>query len=257
MSVNILAVGDICGSVGLDFFSQKLRTVKKQYNIAFTVVNGENASGLGAMPSQIDEMLAAGADVVTLGNHVWSRREICNFLDDSRYILRPANLAPQAPGRGWGIFKSSFGDVCVINLMGRVGMPTESDNPFHEVDKILKQVETKVILVDLHAEMTSEKYAMAFHLDSRVSAVWGTHTHVQTSDSKVFPGKTGYITDLGMTGAINSIIGMDPKEPLEHFLGGPTDRYKPALGPAKLEGAIFEIDETSGECLSVEAIRAV
>ncbi|MCL2248967.1 MAG: YmdB family metallophosphoesterase [Oscillospiraceae bacterium] len=255
MSVNILAVGDICGPVGLEFFSKKLRTIKKHYNIAFTVVNGENASGLGVIPSQIEEMLDAGADVVTLGNHVWSRREICNFLDDSRYTLRPANLAPQAPGRGWGVFDSSFGEVCVINLIGRVGVPMESDNPFHEVDKILKQVEAKIILVDFHAEMTSEKYAMAYHLDGRVSVVWGTHTHVQTSDNRVFAGKTGYITDIGMTGAVNSIIGMEPKEPVEHFLGNPTDRYKPATGPAKLEGAIFEIDDITGECLSVETIR--
>ena len=257
MSINILAIGDICGPVGLEFLSQKLRTVKKHYNAEFAIVNGENASGLGVLPNQVDEMLDAGADVVTLGNHVWSRREICNFLDDNKFILRPANLATQAPGRGWGIFDTSFGEVCVINLIGRAGVPMESDNPFHEVDKILKQVETKVILVDFHAEMTSEKYAMAYHLDGRVSALWGTHTHVQTSDSKVFPKKTGYITDLGMTGATDSIIGMNPKEPLEHFLGSPTDRYKAATGPAKLEGAIFEIDETTGECLSVEAIRVM
>jgi len=255
MSVNILAIGDVSGPVGLEFLTQRLRSIKKHYNISFTVVNGENASGLGLMPNQADEMLSAGADVVTLGNHTWSRREICNYLDDNRYIVRPANLAPQAPGCGWGVFTASFGEICVINLIGRVNMPIESDNPFHEVDKILKNIDAKVIIVDFHAEMTSEKIAMAYHLDGRVSALWGTHTHVQTSDGRVFPKKMGYITDLGMTGAIKSIIGMEVKEPLEHFLGNPTDRYASASGAAKLEGAVFEIDENTGKCLSVEAIR--
>ena len=255
MSINILAIGDISGPAGLNFLSQKLNSIQKHYDIAFTVANGENASGLGLTPNQADEMLNVGVDVITLGNHVWSRREICNYLDDTKNILRPANLAPQSPGRGWGEFESAFGTICVINLIGRVGVPMESDNPFLEVDKILKKTESKIILVDFHAETTSEKLAMAYHLDGKISALWGTHTHVQTSDNRVLPNKTGYITDVGMTGVIESVIGMEITQPIEHFLGNPTDRYKSATGPSKLEAAVFEIEETTGKCLSTEAIR--
>ena len=255
MNVNILAVGDIAGQAGLDVLGEKLRGIKKHYDIAFAVINGENASGLGVTPKQADEILNAGADVITLGNHTWSRLEICKYLDDSRYIIRPANFAPQTPGRGWGVYETAFGDVCVINLIGRVNVPIESENPFLEVDRILKKNEAKVKLVDFHAETTSEKHAMAYHLDGRVSALWGTHTHVQTSDGRVFPGGMGYVTDLGMTGPINSVIGMRPDQPVEHFLGNPTGRYVPADGPARIEAVIFEIDTETGKCLSVEAIR--
>jgi len=255
MNINILAVGDISGQTGLDILTEKLRGIKKHYNIAFTVVNGENASGLGLTPDQADAILNAGADVITLGNHAWNRLDICKYLDDCRHILRPSNFAPQAPGRGWGVFDTSFGEINVINLVGRVDVPCESDNPFLEVDKILKNNETKIVLVDFHAEATSEKYAMAYHLDGRVSALWGTHTHVQTSDGRVFPGGMGYITDIGMTGAINSIIGMKPDQPVQHFLGNPTKRFTPATGPSRIEAAIFEIDAETGKCKSVEAIR--
>ena len=257
MNVNILAVGDICGQAGLDILAEKLSGIKKHYNIAFTVINGENAAGLGVTPKQADAILNAGADAVTLGNHTWTRMEICKYLDDSRYIIRPSNFAPQVPGRGWGIFEASFGDVCVVSLIGRVDVPVESENPFLEANRILKKAETKIILVDFHAEATSEKYAMAYHLDGRVTALWGTHTHVQTSDGRVFPHNMGYITDLGMTGAIESVIGMKPDQPVEHFLGNPTGRYTSADGPARIEGAIFEVESETGKCLSVEALRVM
>jgi metallophosphoesterase (TIGR00282 family) len=143
----------------------------------------------------------------------------------------------------------------VINLVGRVDVPMQSDNPFLEVDRLIKNAETKVILVDFHAEATSEKLAMAYHLDGRVTALWGTHTHVQTSDARVFDKGMGYITDLGMTGAIESVIGMNYEQPIKHFLGYPVERFVPAEGAGKLEGAIFEIDTETGKCLSVEAIR--
>jgi len=257
MSVNILAVGDIAGQAGLDFLAEKLRGVKKWGDIAFTVVNGENAAGLGVGPAQAEAILDAGADVVTLGNHTWGVQKIQRFLDDCKYILRPSNFAPQVPGRGWGVFDTAFGNVCVINLIGGVDMPLPygGDNPFFEVDRILKQVDAKVVLVDFHAEATSEKCAMAYYLDGRASALWGTHTHVQTSDCRVFPGGLGFITDLGMTGACDSIIGMKPEQPISRFLGNPPERFEPAEGPAKLEGAIFEIDADTGKCLSIEAVR--
>jgi len=254
-SVKILAVGDICGPAGLLVLSKKLRAVKNQYDIAFTVVNGENAAGLGLTKNDADEIFDAGADVITLGNHTWSKLEIRKHLDSCRYMLRPANFAPQAPGVGFGVFDASFGKVCVINLIGRVEVNINSENPFLEVDKILKKIEEKVILVDFHASATSEKTAMAYHLDGRVSALWGTHTHVQTSDCRVFERGTGYITDLGMTGPLDSIIGMKPGQPLAQFLGNPPERFIPADGVSRIEGAVFEIDCLSGKCLGVEAVR--
>jgi len=255
MNVNILAVGDVTGQAGMDILSDKLRGIKKWGDISFTVVNGENAAGLGVTPVQAEALLDAGADVVTLGNHTWGSQKIHRFLDDCRYILRPSNFAPQVPGRGWGIFEMDFGSICVINLIGRVDMPYGSENPFFEADAVLNQVETNIVLVDFHAEATSEKHGMAYYLDGRVSALWGTHTHVQTSDARVFRGGMGYITDLGMTGACESIIGMKPEQPISRFLGNPPGRFEPADGPAKIEGAIFEIDADTGKCVGVEAIR--
>lgn len=253
--MNILAIGDVAGEAGVRILSEKLRGVQKYYDAAFTVVNGENAAGLGITKNQAHAILDAGADVITLGNHTWNQREIIPFLDDNWSILRPANYAPQTPGRGWGIFETPFGNICVINLIGRNGMDENNDNPFFEADRILKQVSTSIILVDFHAEMTSEKYAMAYYLDGRVSALWGTHTHVQTSDAHVCSGGTGYITDLGMTGAQESIIGMKPAQPVSRFLGNPPGRFESADGPAKIEGAFFELDADTGKCVSVEAFR--
>ena len=255
MNINILAIGDVAGAAGLDIIVEKLRGVRKFYDIAFTVTNGENAAGLGISKDQARKLLDAGADVITLGNHTWARNDIIPFLDDCPSILRPSNFAPQVPGRGWGVYETPHGDICVINLIGRASINHESENPFIEADRILGQTGAKIILVDFHAEMTSEKHAMAYYLDGRVSAVWGTHTHVQTSDCRVFPGGTGYITDLGMTGPRYSIIGMKPEQPISKFLGNPPGKLETAGGPAKIEGAVFEIDADTGRCVSAEALR--
>ena len=257
MTVNILAVGDVTGQVGMDFLVNKLSGVKKWGDIAFTVANGENAAGLGITASQARAILDAGVDVITLGNHTWGRQEIHHFLNACDSILRPANFAPTTPGRGCGVYDTPFGDVCVINLVGRAMMHDLNENPFFEVDRILKKTETNIILVDFHAEATSEKYAMAHHLDGRVSALWGTHTHVQTSDCRVFPGGMGYITDLGMSGPHDSIIGMKPEQPLARFLGNPPGRFEQATGAGKIEGAIFTIDTDTGKCAGVEALRVM
>lgn len=255
MSVNILAVGDVAGRCGLDMLSRRLRSIIRLENIRFTVVNGENAAGIGITPAQTREILSAGADVITLGNHTWARQDICETLDENRYILRPANFAPQTPGRGSGVFDTSFGGVTVINLIGRCNMDFGPDNPFFEVDRLLKNCETKIVLVDLHAEATSEKLAMGNYLDGRVSALWGTHTHVQTSDACVLKRGTGYITDLGMTGPVNSVIGVKTEISISMFLGNPPRRFEAAEGEAKLECAVFEIDENTGKCLDVKALR--
>jgi metallophosphoesterase (TIGR00282 family) len=258
MIVNILAVGDITGHAGLDFFEKKLRSIKNLYDIDFTVANAENAAGLGITPKQAEMVFDAGADVITLGNHTWERREIAGYLDECPNILRPANFAPQAPGRGFGVFETAFGAVLIVNLIGRIHMHDPSENPFLEADRILSRNDSIVTLVDFHAEATSEKYAMAHYLDGRVSALWGTHTHVQTSDCGVFPGGMGYITDLGMSGPISSVIGMKPDYSISRFLGNPPTRYESAGGQeGKFEGAVFAIDADTGKCESVEALRVM
>mgnify|MGYP000569621037 CR=1 FL=1 len=205
--------------------------------------------------SVMSKKLAAGADVITLGNHTWTRTELRPYLDERSRILRPANFAPQCPGRGIGVFKTAFGDVCVLNLIGRFTLDSNTDNPFVIADGYMEEIKEKIILVDFHAEGTSEKRAMGFMLDGRASAVWGTHTHVQTSDACVLPKGTGYITDLGMTGAVNSVLGIDPEQSIGKFMGDPPRRYESAKGPVKLEGCIFEIDPQNGRCLRAESVR--
>jgi len=255
MLVNILAVGDIVGKPGLEFLKRRLPGIKKMKNISFTVVNGENASGLGITPQQAEDMLSAGADAITLGNHTWNRREIEDYLSECRYILRPLNFAPQAPGEGVCVYETHFGEVCVINLIGRFAIDPASDNPFHAADRALKNCGAKIILVDMHAEATSEKLAMGHYLDGRISALWGTHTHVQTSDAGVLPNGTGYITDLGMTGPVHSILGMRYEEVISGFLGNPRRRYQVAAGECKMECAVFTIDTETGRCDHVEEMR--
>ncbi len=257
MPFNLLAVGDVVGDTGLDCLSRNLREIKRENDISFTVVNGENASMNGITPSQADKIFASGADVITLGNHAHSKNSIFNYLDENKYILRPANYAPQAPGRGWGVYDFRYGDICVINLIGRCDMRFGPDNPFAEIDRILKTVPVKFIFVDFHAEATSEKLAMAHYLDGRVTALWGTHTHVQTSDECVFPKGMGYITDLGMTGAANSVIGVKPDISISSFLGDPPRRYEDAGGEGKLEFAVFTVDEKMGKCLDVRSFRII
>ena len=218
------------------------------------IVNGENASGVGMTPRQGEEILDAGADVITMGNHTFSRREIVDYLDDCPQILRPANLAPQVPGKGWDIFETNAGPVAVIDLIGRCGMDYGPDNPFLLVEKILKKIDTKIILVEIHAEATSEKLAMGYLLDGRVSAVWGTHTHVPTADTMVLPKGTGYVTDLGMTGPKYSVLGIRPELSVSKFRGDLYSRYQCADGPTKLEGVLFTIDSTTGKCRNVERV---
>ena len=254
MELKVLSVGDVVGDPGLDRIHRSLRYLKRKTGADFVIVNGENASGAGITPRQAEEILDAGADVITLGNHTFGRREIAPYLDDCSQILRPANYAPQAPGRGWGIFDSCCGPVAVIDLIGRCGMDYGPDNPFLLVEKILKEVDTKLVFVEIHAEATSEKLAMGHMLDGRVSAVWGTHTHVPTADASVLPKGTGYVTDLGMTGPKNSILGIRPQQSIDKFRGDLTSRYQWADGPTKLEAVLFTIDSTTGLCRRAERV---
>ena len=254
MEFRVLAVGDVVGGPGLERIRRSLRWLKRKTNADFVVVNGENAAVVGITPDQADQILDAGADVITMGNHTWSKREIVPYMDECDRILRPMNYAPQVPGRGWGIYETKAGDVAVIDLIGRVSMDYGPDNPFTVVEKALQEINTRIILVELHAEATSEKLALGYMLDGRVSAVWGTHTHVPTADARVLPKGTGYCTDLGMTGPRESVLGIRPELSIAKFKGDQPERYRWAEGPTKLETVLFTIDSATGKCLKAERV---
>ena len=254
MEYRVLCVGDVVGGPGMERVRRSLRRLKNSLGADFVIVNGENASVVGITPDQAEDILDAGADVITLGNHSFGKREIVHYMEDTTRILRPANYAPQAPGKGWDVYETRFGDVAVIDLIGRCAMDYTPDNPFLLVEKILKKITAKIILVEIHAEATSEKLAMGYMLDGRVSAVWGTHTHVPTADARVLPKGTGYVTDLGMTGPRESVLGIRPDLSIAKFRGDLTERYRWADGPTKLEGVLFTIDASTGKCLRAERI---
>ena len=255
MELRVLAVGDGVGNPGMERIRKSLRRLSRKTGADLTVVNGENASVVGLTPRQAEDILDAGADVITLGNHSFSKREIVPYLEDTDRILRPANYAPQTPGRGWAVYETRFGPIGVIDLIGRCNMDYGPDNPFLLAEKLLKKLDTRLILVELHAEATSEKLAMGYMLDGKVSAVWGTHTHVPTADIRVLPQGTGYITDLGMTGPRDSVLGIRPELSIARFRGDLPERYRWAEGETKLEGALFTIDAATGKCLKAERVE--
>ena len=254
MDFKVLAVGDVVGNPGMDRVRRSLRYLKRKTGADFVVVNGENAAVVGMRPQQGEDILDAGADVITMGNHTFAKRDIVSYMEDCPQILRPANYAPQAPGKGWAVFDTKAGPVAVIDLIGRCNMDYGPDNPFLMIDKILKEVDAKIILVELHAEATSEKLAMGYMLDGRVSAVWGTHTHVPTADAQVLPKGTGYVTDLGMTGPRHSVLGIQPKLSIAKFRGDLTERYRWAEGETKMEAVLFTIDTATGRCRKAERV---
>lgn len=256
--MKILAIGDVVSQPGLLTVSHLLRRVKKQVQADFIIVNGENASGVGITPKQADSIFAAGADVITLGNHSFRKQNIVPYLDDNRYMIRPANLAPQSPGEGFGIYETDAGwRVLLFELIGRCDMQYGPDNPFLRADRILREQEGRydVALCEIHAAATSEKLAMGFYLDGRVAAVYGTHTHVPTADARVNPNGTGYITDLGMTGPKWSVLGVRKEQSIAMFRGDLTSRFEPADGVCVMQGAVFDIDESTGKCRSVVRIE--
>ena len=254
MIMNVLAVGDVVGEQGLAFLEQHLRSVQKLHGVHFTVVNGENASGVGLTPEQAWRIYDAGADAVTLGNHTFGKMQIRDLLEEVPWLLRPANYNGRAPGHGCEVFDLGAVRVRVVNLIGRCDLDWKAQDPFTTADRLLKEGEADLTLVDFHAEATSEKLALGYYLDGRVSAVWGTHTHVPTADERVYPKGTGYLTDLGMTGPIESVLGIEPWQSVESFLGGLPGRYKPAEGPCKLQGAVFTLDSATGLCTTVERV---
>ena len=255
MLYNILAVGDVVGGCGISHLERHLRAVKKMKNIHFTVVNGENAAMVGLTPGDAERIFAAGADVITLGNHSFGKMQISEYLDDCPYILRPHNLGARMPGRGYGVYDCGRARIAVMNLIGRCDLAFNADNPFKTADELLKSEEKPTFtLLDFHAEATSEKLAMAYYLDGRVSAIWGTHTHVPTADTMILPQGTGYVTDLGMTGPRDSVLGIRPELSIRRFRGDLPSRYEPAPGPCKLEACLFTIDDATGRCTAVRRV---
>ena len=254
MEYHILAIGDVVGEPGLSHLERTLRPLKKLKHIDFTVVNGENAASIGLTPRQAERIYDAGADVITLGNHTFGKMQIADFLDETPYILRPANFTGRAPGRGWGIYDQNGLRIRVVNLIGRCDLNWGAENPFTTMDRILEGERADLTLVDFHAQATSEKLAMGYYLDGRVSALWGTHTHVPTADERVYPKGTGYLSDLGMTGAAESVLGVKPEQSVEMFLGGLPGRFETPDGPCKLQGAVFTLDGATGLCTGVERV---
>ncbi len=254
--MRILAVGDVVGTSGLECLRAKLPMLKKENKIDLCVVNGENSSdGNGITPSSAEHIFVSGADVITTGNHAYRRKEMYEYFDDNEFVIRPANYSENNPGRGVCVVDMGRCSVCVINLMGNMYMADSLDNPFHTIDRLLDEYsENRIILVDFHAETTSEKRAMAFYLDGRVSALFGTHTHVQTADECVLKNGTGYITDLGMVGTIDSVLGVKPQIIIDKFKYNMPARFDFFKGPASLCGCIFEIDDRTGKTISVERI---
>ena len=233
MLFKVLAVGDITGESGVDFLRRQLGRLKREKGIDFAVANAENAAGNGLLPAQAEDIFAAGADVITLGNHTFGKMQVAHFLEENPYILRPANYTGRAPGKGWGVYDCGRVQVGVLNLIGRCGLDFNAENPFTTADRVLKNADKPTfVLVDFHAQATSEKLAMSYYLDGRVSALWGTHTHVPTADEHVCPKGTGYITDLGMTGPRESVLGIRPEQSVEFFLGGLPGRYRGSLQAA-------------------------
>jgi len=248
--VLILAIGDIVGRPGRRAVSQLLPGLRQQYGLDLVIANSENAAGgLGLTPDTARELLNAGIDVLTSGNHIWAQKEIIPYLDGEMPILRPLNYPPGVPGKG----HIAIGQAAVVNLMGRVFMG-DFDCPFRAMDQLLSELEQRVIIVDFHAEATSEKVAMGRYLDGRVSAVLGTHTHVGTIDAQLLPQGTAYVTDIGMTGPLDSIIGDDAEAVIQRFLTGIPHHLVVGKGKTAFNAIMVKVDDDTGRALSIERI---
>lgn len=256
--MRILTIGDIVSKQGCDYLREVLPKLKQEYKADIVIANGENASiGNGILPQTASYIFNCGVDVITLGNHTFKRPEINDYLDENDFIIRPANYHSSASGKGICILDKGRYTVAVINLQGTVYLDN-NQNPFDCIDEQIEFAKgegAKIIIVDFHAEATSEKRAMGFYLDGRVSALVGTHTHVQTSDEQILPNGTGYITDLGMTGAYYSVLGISPNIIIQKLKTNLPVRFVNEDGPCTLEGCFFEIDEKTGRTIQIERFR--
>ena len=248
--MRILMIGDVMGSPGRQAVKKYLPGLRDEHDIELVVANGENsAAGFGITPKVAKELLDAGVDVISSGNHIWDNKEMMPHMDEETPVLRPLNYPKAAPGRGMTMANGAL----VISLQGRTFMPVQIDDPFTAMDQLLDTLSERprAIVVDFHAEATSEKGALAWHVDGRVSGVVGTHTHVATADARVLPKGTAFVTDLGMCGAIDSIIGSDPGPVLERFLTGIPVRLNVGSGPSRFNSVLIETDDTTGLALSI------
>lgn len=256
--MRILFIGDIVGSAGREIVISRLASIIAEHKVDLTIANGENsASGFGITPRLADELFAAGVEVISGGNHSWDRKEIFDYMPHEPRLLRPANFPPGCPGRGLYLGTSKAGvGYAVLNLQGRVFMPP-LDCPFRTADRELENVPpgVKVTLVDMHAEATSEKQAMGWYLDGRVSVVLGTHTHVATADERILPNGTAYITDVGMTGPHESVIGMESGAMVKRFLDALPAKFEVASGDVRLNAVLIDVDETTGRARSIARLR--
>ncbi|MDK2798516.1 MAG: 2,3-cyclic-nucleotide 2-phosphodiesterase [Clostridiales bacterium] len=254
--LKILAVGDIVGKPGCTMIRNFLHKVKKDLEVDLCIANGENAAvGNGMTRSIAYELFEQGIDVITMGNHLWNKKEIFSLFKEEKAIIRPANYPPGTPGRGSIILDVNDKKVAVLNISGRIFMEN-LDCPFRVIEKELKVIAgiTNVIIVDFHAEATSEKLAMGWYLDGKVSAIFGTHTHVQTADERILPKGTGYITDIGMTGPYDSILGVKKEIIINRFITHLPEKFQIADGPSQFNGIVFEIDELTGKTTNVNRI---
>lgn len=256
-SMKILFIGDVVGSPGRKMVQQYLPKLKEKYRPHLVIVNGENAAGGKGMTEKIyKNFLSWGVHAITLGNHTWNKREIFDFIDDAKYLIRPANFPKNNPGQGILYMNMNGKEIAVINLQGITFMPV-NDNPFLIIDSLLEEVRkrTNIIFIDFHAEATSEKQAFALYVDGKVSAVVGTHTHIQTADERILPKGTGYITDVGMTGSYDGIIGVEKDAVIKRFLTNLPIRFEvEKKGSTQLNGVILQIDEGTGQTKSIERI---
>ena len=248
--MKVLVIGDIVGRMGREKVKELLPKIKKENNIDLVIANVENASGgMGLTIHGYDDLYMLGIDVMTMGNHTWAKREIFTIFDEKDNIIRPANYSNNVPGVGYLVTEVKGKKVLVINLLGRVDINIHTDCPFTTAEKISEKVKSKqnidIVIVDFHAEATAEKIAMAYYLKDKATIVFGTHTHVQTSDERMFDTGMGYITDVGMTGPIESVLGMKVEVALKRFLTQIPERYSCATGPFMLNGVVFEFDEAS------------
>jgi metallophosphoesterase (TIGR00282 family) len=252
--MNVLAIGDVVGRLGRRTVASVLPEIRRSYGVDVVIANGENtAGGRGLTPSTAQELYDAGVDIITSGNHIWENRDIYPALEDQESpVIRPLNYPPGVPGRGVYI----RGGVAVVNLMGRTFMGVHVDCPFRTIDRALDELrEQRVVIIDLHAEATSEKVTMGYYLDGRVSAVIGTHTHIPTADARILPRGTGYVTDLGMVGALHSVLGMEYEPVLQRFLTQLPNRWEPVeRGPAVFNSVLLQIDEETGRTTGIERI---
>jgi 2',3'-cyclic-nucleotide 2'-phosphodiesterase len=255
--MRVLIIGDIVGEPGRKAVFRHIDRIRQERGIDLAIGNAENAAGgFGVTPEVVKELFDLGLDVLTTGNHVWDKREALDLIRTEKRLLRPANYPEGAPGLGSGVFSTPKGDrVGVVQVMGRVFMP-QTDCPFRAATREVARLkrETPHVIVDMHAEATSEKVAMGWHLDGQASAVLGTHTHVQTADARVLPGGTGYITDVGMTGPLDGVIGMKRDLVLARFLTGMPKRLAVASGPAVLSAVVVELAEETGRCRRIEPL---